>query len=85
MRSLRAREIFNDAELRLIAIESIELQQHKTDLGHQLYGHLDPLALMICTRDRVYALDMQARPITVEQLLGDIPELEDMIAALKKP
>ena len=84
MGSLRATEVVNHDGLCLIAIESIERQHNMMELGCQLYGRLDPIAIIVCTRDRVYALDMQGRPTAIEQLLEDIPELQDIIAAFKK-
>lgn len=80
MGTLRAKEIFNHAGLRLVVIESAELRCSKEDLGCQVYGRLDPIAVIICARDHVYALDMKAQPIAIDQLLEDIPELQDIIA-----
>jgi len=84
MGSLRATEIFNNAGLMLVAIESVDLQQSKTDTGCQVYGNIEPIAVIVCNADGIYALDMQASLTAIDQLLEDIPELCTMIAPFNK-
>ena len=84
MGSLCATEIFNDAGLMLVAIESVDLQQSKTDTGCRVYGNIEPIAVIVCKADGVYALDMQASLTAIEQLLEDVPGLGAMIAPFNK-
>ena len=83
MDTLRATEIFSQAGLCLIAIESADLQQSKTELGYHIRAHLAPLALIVCTSDEIFAFDMQAQPIAVEHLVENIPELKNIITSFK--
>ena len=87
MSSLRTREIFDDAMaglgLRLIAVESVDFSHSKTNTGCHLYGTLEPVAVIVCGPDGAYALDMDAKPIAIDQLKQDIPELDVAITPSK--
>lgn len=79
MTTLRASEIFNDSRLRLIAIESVDFRSSKTTTLCQMFGKIEPIALVVCGRDAAYALDMEARPATLEHLRRDVPGLDAML------
>ncbi len=85
MENLRAIEIYNDVlsdgRRRLIAIESVEFEHSKADAGCQLYGHIEPLAVIVCTQDGIHILDLDSNKISLDKLRQDIPELEDLIAS----
>ena len=80
MNTFRTHQIFNNASLTLIAVESVDSRRSRTSNGCQLYGHIRPVAVVVCGPDGAYALDMEAGPTDLEQLQRDIPELNTAIA-----
>lgn len=81
MASLRATEIFKDSEHVLIAIESVDFRHITTRASCQLYGKIEPIAVIVCSSDGIRVLDMEARLIRLEQLSQGIPELDGIIAS----
>ena len=84
MTRLRASQIVNDAGLMLIAIEAVDFQQNKTTSSCRCHGNIEPLALIVCSPAGINALDMEAKHITLDQLVQNIPKLDAMIAAFNK-
>lgn len=84
MGTLRTIEIFNDSMFTLIAVESVDFQHSKTNTGCHLYGNIEPIAVVVCSADGTYAVDMEAKPANLEQLRQTIPELDAIIAPLHK-
>jgi len=82
--TFRAREIFSDSRILLIAVEFAELRHNKTNINCLLYGKLEPIALIVCALDKIYALDMESNPISIDRLREDIPELNAIIASFKQ-
>ena len=78
MAALRASEVFNDSTLTLIAIESFDFRHRETNTGCQLYGNIKPIAVIVCSPDGTYALDMEAKPVELNQLKQEIPELAEL-------
>ena len=66
--------------LRLIAVESVDFGHNKTNIGFQMYGNLEPVAIIVCGPKGNYAFDMDAQPIAIEKLKQDIPEIDVAIA-----
>lgn len=81
---LRVSEMFNDSRLMLLAVESVDLQHGKTNAGCWLYGSIEPMAVIVCGPDEIFALDMDAKLIALDQLIQEIPELDAIIAPLIK-
>jgi len=79
MGSLRSIEIYNDSLFTLIAVESVDFRQRRTNTDCQLYGSIKPIAVVVCGPDRTYALDMEARSADLDQLKLDVPELDSML------
>ena len=79
MSTLHAREIFNNARLMLIVIERADFRQHKSNNGYQLYGSIEPIAVIVCTRDGIYAVNMEAEPVAVDPMKKKIPELNTLL------
>lgn len=73
---LRSRIIFNDADLLLIAIESVVIRYNKTSAGGHCHGNIEPLAVIVVTSSDRYALDMSARQTSLELLRQNIAELD---------
>jgi len=84
MGKLRATEIFNNARHRLIAIESVDFRYSQTSTNCRLYGNTEPIAVIVCGPDGIYALDMEAKLTMLDQLRRDIPELDAIIAPFTK-
>ena len=81
MGTLRASEIFNDSKLLLIIVESVDCQHNKSNSGCYLYGNIEPIALIVCSQDEAYALDMQSNPASIDRLKQDIPELSEIMTS----
>jgi hypothetical protein len=79
METLRASKIYHDARFTLIAIESVVYEFGKSKHSCHLLGKLEPRAIVICSDDSVYALDRDAKLISVEQLSKDVPALAAML------
>jgi len=84
MDTLRANEIFNDSRFKVIIVESVSLNHNKANTSCLLNGKIKPIAVIICGPDRIYALDMDAKLINLEQLRQNISELDNFITPLKK-
>ena len=70
--------------LTLIAIESVDYRQLITNSSCQLFGSIKPIAIIVCTPDETYALDMEARPANLDQLRQVLPELDAIIAPVSE-
>lgn len=75
MGTLRTSEIFNDARLKLIAVESVDFLHDKTNTGCRLYGSIEPVAVIVSGPDGSYAVNMEATLIDLDQLRQIFPEL----------
>jgi len=80
MATLRIRHLFNDSALTLIAVESVDSRRTITSTRCQLYGQIEPIAVVVCSSDGTYALDMEAKPADLDELRQAIPELDAAIA-----
>lgn len=81
MGTCRINELFIDPALTLIVVEAVDFQTAKFATGGYMFGNIAPIAVVICRNDGTTALDMQARPTSVEQLRRDIPELDAVLSA----
>ncbi len=84
MGTLRISKVFNDSMLTLIAVESVDLRLSKTNAGFQCYGNIKPIAVIVCSAEGTYALDMEAKPAQFDQLRREIPELDAIVAPLNR-
>jgi len=83
MFSLRATEIFHDSGKMLIAIESVNYSYSRSSPGYQLNGNIAPIAIIVCSPDGIYALDMEAETTDIDHFRQDIAELDAMISSFK--
>lgn len=79
MRTIRAREVFQDAGLRLVALEVVDLQSVATERGGRLQGAVKPLALVVYGGDGTYALNMEAERVDLDHLKQEHPGLDSLI------
>ena len=79
MSVLRTREIHNDFQIRLFVVEAVELQHGKT--GSLLYcsGTKQPIAIVALDREGIHAFDMEAKPIRLNDLVEDVPDLSSVL------
>lgn len=82
MNTMRASEIFNDAGLMIVVIESVEFLHCNTNTICQMYGKIVPVAVVVCGPDSSYAIDMEAKPASLDQLKQDIPGLDAVISPI---
>ena len=75
MGTVRAREVFSGSALTVVAIESITVEKRRTALGYLVTGAAEPIGIVVRTANDTYALDVEARPLELEQLARDVPEL----------
>lgn len=78
---LRARQIGVDSRHRLIFIESVDSWCAATGAAMRLFGRIEPVAVVVCTANGSYALDMDANPANLDQLRKSVPELDDTLTA----
>lgn len=81
MATFRINEMFIDPALTLIVVEAVEFRTTATKTGGFMFGSIAPIAVVVCRQDGTTALDMQAKPASVEQLRRDIPELDAVLSA----
>lgn len=76
---MRASELFNEAGLKLVAVESVDIQNIKTGIGFRLSGNIKPVAVIVCGMEACHAPGMDANPVDIDQLRQDIPVLDAII------
>ena len=79
MAKLRARAFFKNSMFTLIAVESVDTWHGNTNMGCQLYGGLAPVAVIVCSPNETYALDMEARPVDLDRFRTDLPGLGTLL------
>jgi len=79
MTRLTAREIYRDTDLRLLMVEASECQSQKTGTRYHAYGIKKPVAIIVSRKEKTYALDMEAKPLSMEQLSQDVPGLDALV------
>ena len=79
MDNVRTTVIFNDAGMKLIAIESVECTHIKTDSSYRFIARIEPIAVVVDDGLGVYALDMSAQAVALEVLMRDVPGLARML------
>ncbi len=84
MGTLRTSEIFSAPMLTLIAVESVDFRYSKTNTYCHLYGKIKTIAVIVCSPDGIYTLDIDAKPANIDQLRKDIPELDAIVAPMIK-
>lgn len=76
MNKLRASEIYKNTSLSLILIVSVDHLYRKTGFGCYLHGNIESIALIVSDTEKIYALDMEANPVSIDRLKQAIPELK---------
>ncbi len=79
MERLRTCEIYRDDKVTVFGVESVASQYGKSAAAYQLYGKVEPVAVLVCTAGGISALDMLAEPIALESLRETVPDLDGIL------
>jgi len=79
LNNLHAIEIYRDSKFLLVAIKSVNLQRYKMGALHHLSAEMKPTALVVCSHEVVYALDMEAKPTSLDFLKQNVPGLAGIL------
>ncbi len=74
MGKLRTREIFESATVSLVAVERVDMQRHVSNIGCHVYGSIEPIAVIVHSMGRVYALDTTGNSMDLDQLERDLDD-----------
>lgn len=75
MQSLRARLVYRDNDVAVVAVESARLTRRRSGRGGFWYGGLAPHAILICSDDGITAVDASAAPLDYDALCRQVPGL----------
>lgn len=79
MNKERISEIFSDDRFTLYAVESVEITQYKSPTSFTWHGNVKPAAIIIHGPEINQALDMDSRPVELDELKETIPELSKIL------
>jgi hypothetical protein len=80
MEALRIAAVFEDSARTLLVVESVVSRHRITNGSCRAYASVRPRAIVICDPAGTYALDMEARPISLDRLRREVPDLDARIA-----
>lgn len=80
MKQLRASQMYDDSIVRVIALESVDLQRTSTQGFHGVHATVRPIGVIVSGLKGTYAIDMNSKPVDIAQLKRDIPELDNLLA-----
>jgi uncharacterized spore protein YtfJ len=64
----------------IIPIEQVYLRNYPLRKGYWLYGSKEPVSIVVCDAHGVRALDIQARGLSLTELIRKVPGLEAVLA-----
>ena len=73
MNTLRATPVYRDTTTSIFAVESVSVTTHQTTTSCQLFASVRPVAIVIRTAERTYALDTASRPTDLDELKRQLP------------
>jgi hypothetical protein len=76
---LRASTLVSQPALTVIAVERVDLTVTRASIGGYCYASITPVAIIVCTPGRTYAVDIEANPVSVDSLTRDIPALSGIL------
>ena len=79
MAAMRVSQIFRRSNLGIVAVERVTFRHSRSKAGCLLQGAVKPIAVVVCSGDHAYALDIEAQALDLEQLKRDVPELDSII------
>ena len=84
MNCFRAKLLYDDSRLALIAVESLERVHDKFESGCWLHAAIRPVAVVVCDPGGTYVLGIDEGSPAIDLLIEDVPELDSMIASFAK-
>jgi hypothetical protein len=82
MKKFRVSEIYSDPRRILMAVETVVVNHGNSGAGCWVHGHIQPIAIIVLDQEVTYAYNTEAKPVSIELLRKDIPELEAMLPEL---
>lgn len=82
MSTQRIREIHRDPETAIFVVESLEMLHGKTRSAYHLHGKIEPVAIVVCARRAIHALDMAGESMALDRLRENFPDLDLFATAL---
>jgi hypothetical protein len=67
MAKVRARPIYSSEELSVTAMELLEFRTDRANSRRFVTGSLKPIAVIVRTPDRTYAIDMAGQPVGIHR------------------
>lgn len=75
MTTLRAAMVYQSAATSVVAVESIEFHHHRSPSGMQLFGKLQPVAIVVKNQTGINAFDLFNEPLGLDDLMHKVPNL----------
>jgi len=72
---LSAATIYQDATVKLIVVTSAVSDRYQSAKGSRFFGHVEPVAIVVCRHGERFARDMSARPTDLAALADAVPGL----------
>jgi uncharacterized spore protein YtfJ len=63
----------------IIPIEKVYLSNYRLRKGYWLYGSKEPVSIVVCDAHGVRALGIQARGLSLTELISKVPGLEAVL------
>lgn len=80
MAKWRATEVFTDAGLKIVAIESVTMSHGTSSNRCGFLASIVTKAVVVLAEDDTYAVDLKAGKMTLGQLRRELPALDEIIA-----
>lgn len=68
MTTLRSTEIYNNAGVTIVAVDSVAFRYANTAFGFHVAGHRGPVAVIVSGTDGSYALGMDGRSLDLARV-----------------
>ncbi|MDJ0740002.1 MAG: hypothetical protein QNJ91_09810 [Gammaproteobacteria bacterium] len=81
MATLRSTEIYRDATVTIVAVDSSAVRSSRAALGFHLAGHREPVAIIVSGADGIEALDMHGQNLELGRLRREIADIAAHIAS----
>ena len=76
MATLRSTEIYADAGVTIVAVDSVAFRSGRAAFGFHVAGHREPVAVIVSDTDGAYALGMDGQALELDVLQREIADSE---------
>lgn len=80
MTTTRAIEVYRSKVMKVIVVESIVLHHRRMPFSLQFFGKLEPIAIIVCNKNGIEAVDLEQQQLDVDELTQTVPRLAILIA-----